>query len=144
MKPQIEKRFLIIIRKWGALKNQIFRREKIMFTDNKLKSTKDYIQRKKRNCLTCKWEPEWRSCGAGQYKRRVGQCRFPFKRPNNLPPCFIIQNRYFKTLSHTEDRNILASLKAIHSMPMANGQCRRRALNWQGWLSLKTPENNIR
>ena len=44
----------------------------------------------KKNCLNCKWEPEWISCGAGSYKRRVGFCRFPFERPRNLPQCFVM------------------------------------------------------
>ena len=47
----------------------------------------------KRNCLNCKWEPEWRSCGAGKYQRRVGFCKFPFERPHNLPQ-YIFIKRY--------------------------------------------------
>ena len=47
-----------------------------------------------KNCLTCKWEPKWKARGEGYYRRRIGQCRFPFLRPENLPPCFVIENRF--------------------------------------------------
>lgn len=52
-----------------------------------------------KNCLTCKWEPKWKWIGAGKYKRRSGRCRFPFKRPDNLPQCFYIENRFVEVFS---------------------------------------------
>jgi hypothetical protein len=33
----------------------------------------------KKNCLTCKWEPEWSKWVGVEYKRCVGDCRCPVK-----------------------------------------------------------------
>lgn len=40
-----------------------------------------------KNCLNCKYEPIWgKIVGGGEYKRKCGECRFPFSKMK-LPGC---------------------------------------------------------
>ena len=56
-----------------------------------------------KNCLTCKYEPDWSDWIGVDYKRRIGACKYPILIPK-LPSVYVITRR--KVIRYSDNSGI--------------------------------------